>query len=235
MARARQLKPGFFQNDQLAECSHAARLLFAGLWTIADREGRLEDRPSRIKGLVFPYGSERVDRLLDELVTKKNEDDSPAFILRYAVSGRRYIQIVNFIRHQNPHHREPDSLIPPPCPGPAQGLAEKSRGSAQGKAGTGPVPAVPLPPSGSKDPLPPSGSSDPLTAAPAENNDAATTATDEPEFPPEDSEANAYPWHRDDERDFGDPEKPHGRWRDYVEVHMAQKTPSPWPRFLPWL
>ena len=44
MARARLLKPGFFTNEDLCELPAFGRLLFAGLWTIADREGRLEDR-----------------------------------------------------------------------------------------------------------------------------------------------------------------------------------------------
>ena len=56
MARARNLKPSFFTNDKLAELHPLGRLLFAGLWTIADREGRLEDRPKRIKTDVsLPY------------------------------------------------------------------------------------------------------------------------------------------------------------------------------------
>ena len=37
MARARNIKPGFFTNDVLADCDPLARLLFAGLWTVADR------------------------------------------------------------------------------------------------------------------------------------------------------------------------------------------------------
>ena len=37
------------------ECSMSARLLFVGLWTIADRNGRLEDRPKRIRAELFPY------------------------------------------------------------------------------------------------------------------------------------------------------------------------------------
>lgn len=49
MAGARNIKPGFFTNDVLAACDQLARLLFAGLWTVADRAGRLEDRPKRIK------------------------------------------------------------------------------------------------------------------------------------------------------------------------------------------
>ena len=43
--RARNIKPGFFKNDALAELDFAGRLLFIGLWGIADRAGRLEDRP----------------------------------------------------------------------------------------------------------------------------------------------------------------------------------------------
>ena len=49
MARARNIKPGFFKNEFLAEMPCEVRLLFIGLWTLADREGRLEDRPKRIK------------------------------------------------------------------------------------------------------------------------------------------------------------------------------------------
>jgi hypothetical protein len=55
MARSRIIKPGFFRNEDLAELPAMTRLLFAGLWTLADKEGRLEDRPKRIRADVFPY------------------------------------------------------------------------------------------------------------------------------------------------------------------------------------
>jgi hypothetical protein len=48
MARSRNIKPGFFTNDELAECHPLGRLLFAGLWTIADKRG-LDDRPKKLK------------------------------------------------------------------------------------------------------------------------------------------------------------------------------------------
>jgi hypothetical protein len=107
MARSRNIKPGFFLNDELAECEPLARLLFAGLWCIADREGRLEDRPKRIKIEVLPYDNCDVDELLNQLAKQ-------GFILRYEVGGNRYIQIVNFLKHQNPHKNEVKSVIPPP-------------------------------------------------------------------------------------------------------------------------
>jgi hypothetical protein len=107
MARSRNIKPGFFLNDELAECDPLARLLFAGLWCIADREGRLEDRPKRIKVEVLPYDDCDVDQLLDQLAERD-------FIVRYEVDGLRYIQIINFSKHQNPHKNEKDSEIPAP-------------------------------------------------------------------------------------------------------------------------
>jgi len=106
VARARNIKPGFFLNDLLAEIEPLGRLLFAGLWTIADREGRLEDRPKKIKAAVLPYDDCDVDHLLNEL-SKRD------FIIRYEVNGEKYIQIVKWEKHQNPHYKEVKSEIPP--------------------------------------------------------------------------------------------------------------------------
>jgi hypothetical protein len=107
MARARNIKPGFFANEVLAECDPLARLLFAGLWCWADREGRLEDRPRKIKVQVLPYDRCDVGKLLDQLATHE-------FIRRYESEGRKYIQVLTFHRHQNPHVNESPSTIPPP-------------------------------------------------------------------------------------------------------------------------
>ena len=54
MARARNLKPSFFTNDILAEVPALGRLLFQGLWCVADREGRLADRPRKLKAEILP-------------------------------------------------------------------------------------------------------------------------------------------------------------------------------------
>ena len=104
--RARNIKPGLYANELLAECSLAARLLFPGLWMMADREGRLEDRPKKIKAGVFPYDNFDTKPLLDELEYK-------GFIVRYEVQGGKYIEIINFLKHQKPHHNEKESEIPP--------------------------------------------------------------------------------------------------------------------------
>lgn len=105
MARARNIKPGFFKNEDLAECSVWARLLFPGLWMLADREGRIEDRPKRIKGEIFPFDAVEVEPLLLELVQW-------GFIRRYQADAKKCIQINNFAIHQCPHATEKDSDLP---------------------------------------------------------------------------------------------------------------------------
>ena len=105
MARARNIKPAFFENEDLMDISFAGRLLFIGLWTLADREGRLEDRIKRIKIQLFPLDDIDVDEELNDL-------QSFGFIDRYEVDGKKIIQIVNFKKHQSPHHTEKSSDLP---------------------------------------------------------------------------------------------------------------------------
>lgn len=106
--RARNLKPGFFKNEYLAECSPLARLLFAGLWCMADREGRLEYRPKRIKAEVLPYDNGSIEKMISELQDRN-------FLKVYSVNGEKYLNIMNFTKHQNCHVREGESTIPAPC------------------------------------------------------------------------------------------------------------------------
>ena len=101
--RARNIKPAIFKNEQLAECSIAARWLFPGLWCLADWKGRLENRPKRIKMEIFPGDSVDVEPLLAEL-------ESHGLISTYGESApgelRPYIWIPKFQKHQSPHQNE---------------------------------------------------------------------------------------------------------------------------------
>lgn len=107
MARIRSLKPGFFSNEELCELSPWHRLCFAGLWTQADREGRLEDRPRRLKGAIFPYDDLNMDQLIQGLADK-------GFLTRYAADGVAYLAICAFLKHQRPKSDETPSVIPAP-------------------------------------------------------------------------------------------------------------------------
>ncbi|WP_177418396.1 hypothetical protein [Pseudomonas sp. LS-2] len=105
MARARNIKPGFFSNELLVDLPAFDRLAFIGLWCLADREGRLEDRVKRIKIELFPCDDYDVNAGLSRLA-------AAGFITRYQVAGHSVIEIVNFQKHQSPHGSEKDSLLP---------------------------------------------------------------------------------------------------------------------------
>lgn len=107
MPRARMIKPKFFLNEDLAELGSMAQVLFIGLWTVADCEGRLEDRPKRLKASLMPYYDCDVDGVLQGLA-------ECGFILRYEVGGVRFIQIYHWREHQYPHKNEDASIIPQP-------------------------------------------------------------------------------------------------------------------------
>ena len=108
MARSRNIKPGLFKNEVLGEADPILTVLFVGLWCLADREGRLEDRPKRIKAEIMPYREcPNFNGYLTELA-------SLGFIHRYEVDGVAYIQVLNFKKHQAPHKTEKPSDIPEP-------------------------------------------------------------------------------------------------------------------------
>jgi len=127
--RARNIKPGFFKNEDLAELGPYAQLLFEGLWCLADREGRLEDRPKRIKAEVFPYYDPK-----PEIKTLFGQLAKSGFILQYSVNENNYIEIINFTKHQTPHVRESVSTIPEPV----QGIAKVVPGHGLGNGETSP-------------------------------------------------------------------------------------------------
>jgi hypothetical protein len=124
MARARNIKPSFFDNEQLAALPAHARLLFIGLWTIADAYGKLEDRPARIKNQLLGYENVDAEALLKNL-------EQSGFIERYSVGEIRVIRIPNFIKHQHPHPNELKKASE--YPDPIQVTDSKRRRNKSGK------------------------------------------------------------------------------------------------------
>lgn len=106
MARARSIKPAFFKNEFLAECDPMARLLFVGLWTLADRNGRLEYRPLRIKAELFPYENCDMAAMLKQL-------EERGFVRAYEAQGVRVLEIPKFCEHQRCHPDERAEQLPP--------------------------------------------------------------------------------------------------------------------------
>lgn len=110
MARSRNIKPGFFKNEQLGECSDGARLLFVGLWILADFRGVLEWRPKKIHAELFPYDRRNLEKLVTEL-------EAQNLVVRMQQNDKSYLLVCGFDKHQNPHikERERGTDLPDPC------------------------------------------------------------------------------------------------------------------------
>lgn len=99
--RARNIKPGFFDNEVIGSLSMTARILFIGLWCLADKNGIVEYRPQRIKIKLFPYDSLNLIKFLEEV-------SQAGLIIIWADKdlGGQFIEIPTFLRHQKPHPKE---------------------------------------------------------------------------------------------------------------------------------
>lgn len=135
--RIRTIKPSFWTNDELAELDALTRLLFIGLWGLADVRGRLEDRPKRIKAAILPYDSHDIEKALSQLAVA-------GFIVRYTAKGVPVIQVNSFEKHQRitGKEAETDSDFPGPSDpgskvrqGKQRGSTGEAPGSPEGKEG----------------------------------------------------------------------------------------------------
>lgn len=109
----RRIDPGVCANEKLAELDSWAQLLFERLPMAADRDGLLEDRPRRIRALIFPYndGDANIKLDIDKLL---NELQKAGFLMRYERDGTKVICIINFGKHQPIHDNEKASILPRP-------------------------------------------------------------------------------------------------------------------------
>lgn len=75
------------------ECSMNARLLFIGTWNFADDNGNLDRSTKQIKAQIFPADDINCEPLIQELLAHGR-------LIEYSVSGKKYLHIHNFSKHQ---------------------------------------------------------------------------------------------------------------------------------------
>lgn len=111
MARIRSIKPEFWSSQTIAELSVVARLVFIGVISAADDDGRLPGRASAVRSYIFPnddeIGNDDVDGWLGELERER-------LIVRYRVGKSQYIAVNGFREHQYIQRYKASVLPPPP-------------------------------------------------------------------------------------------------------------------------
>ena len=109
MARIRTIKPSLWGDEKFSRVSVPARLLYIGLVSMADDDGRFLGSSAAIRGYVFPnddISDKRLRAWLDEL-------DSIGLVVLYECGGFRYGVHLNYRKHQRISHPQPSPLPPP--------------------------------------------------------------------------------------------------------------------------
>lgn len=123
MARIRSVKPTIWQDEEFGTASHEARLLFIGLITQADDDGRMVGAARLIWSLIYPwedFDGEVLEERLCELEDRH-------LIQRYAKEGKSYIALPSWHKHQKISHRTPSKF-----PKPTRALMNGSSGFRNG-------------------------------------------------------------------------------------------------------
>jgi hypothetical protein len=128
MARIRTIKPEFWSDEKLSECSLSARLTFIGLWSFADDEGRMEFQLARLRMQIFPCGSVTLAKLTEYA----RELTEHSLIRVYLVDGKQYLDIPGFAKHQR-INRPTESKLPEYSLNAHGGLSERSPLEGKGK------------------------------------------------------------------------------------------------------
>ena len=112
--RIRSIKPEFWSSPDIAALSDADRLLFIGLWSYVDDQGRGKDDVALIVAALFPH-----DMVANPLDTVAKVRDGLArlhaanLILRYTVERRTYFLVTGWSKHQKVDKARPSRLPEP--------------------------------------------------------------------------------------------------------------------------
>ena len=111
MARRRMLDPGFWEDTRTKQLSIPERLLFLGMVSMADDEGRLLADPACLKARIFPYDKislSKIKRMRDKILQKNSN------VLLFSENNVEYLAFKQWGVYQKPSHPQPSKFPPPP-------------------------------------------------------------------------------------------------------------------------
>ena len=108
MARKRMIDPNIWQSEDFSKLSTLGKLVFIGLFSLADDEGRGRSNPVYLKSTLFPYEegirSADIDKTLSEISSNMS-------VIFYSCNGSSYYSLYNWNTWQK-IDRPTESKIP---------------------------------------------------------------------------------------------------------------------------
>lgn len=112
MARKRMIDPSIWTDEGMAELEPRQQLLYIGLISNADDDGRIKGSPAAIALMLPTLYSTRDRRAIDDDL--QNVLSCMTRLIRYEVDGRPYLAFLNYRQWQRIDKPTPSILPPPP-------------------------------------------------------------------------------------------------------------------------
>lgn len=126
MARIRSIKPETFADELLGTVPRDLRLLYIGLWTLSDDEGRFRARPALVRSALFPYDEDLSQHQVGDWLRTLAEKERIAL---YEFGGQQYGVVLRWSKHQKIDHPAASKLPAPPKSSTRKASAELGKSS----------------------------------------------------------------------------------------------------------
>lgn len=94
----RMITSEIWYNEKVTSLPDTGRLLFIGIFSSADNEGRLRASPKYLRAHIFPYDYDKTDKLIKQL---RDQCAELRLIRLYSKDGREYLDIPGWYEHQS--------------------------------------------------------------------------------------------------------------------------------------
>ena len=110
MARKRMIDPAIWNSEDFSELSEFAQLVWIGLFSQADDQGRGKAKPAYLKSILFPY-SEDV-KLVKKVDSALNEIAKNMSVVFYQIDNNEYYQLENWAKWQKVDKPQASKITP---------------------------------------------------------------------------------------------------------------------------
>ena len=111
MARKRMISPDIWGDDKFGQIDPFSQLIFIGLISQADDDGKFRSDPRLTRGCLLPY---HTNVKVSKVAAALKEIEATGMIHLYETDGQRYGHLPNWKEHQTICHPTPSKI--PDCP-----------------------------------------------------------------------------------------------------------------------
>lgn len=108
MARKRMIDPNIWQSEDFGKLSNLAKIVFIGLFSLADDEGRGRANPVYLRTTLFPYNEDMRSADIEKALFEISSNMSVVF---YSCDGNSYYSLLSWYTFQK-IDRATDSKLP---------------------------------------------------------------------------------------------------------------------------